>query len=203
MLKVENLHLWRGERHVLKGVDFNLECGELLHVSGPNGSGKTTLLRAVAGIVQPEQGDVFWRGKPASSLDAGYSEALGYVAHDAALKSDLTAHENVAFMVRLRHAVTDSEIAAIMQALGIAHCAGLPARALSAGQRRRVALARLLLSQAIFWILDEPLTNLDFAGAALVLDLLGEHLASGGLALIATHGELSVRSACVRKLELA
>lgn len=203
MLKVENLHLWRGERHVLKGIGFNLETGELLHVSGPNGSGKTTLLRAVAGIVQPEQGDVYWRGQRAGSLDAGYFEELGYVAHDAALKADLTAQENLAFMVRLRHAVTDSAIAATLKSLGIAHCAGLPARALSAGQRRRVALARLLLSQAVLWILDEPLTNLDLAGGALVLDLLGEHLASGGLAMVATHGELTVRSAGVRKLELA
>ncbi|HZF15152.1 MAG TPA: cytochrome c biogenesis heme-transporting ATPase CcmA [Steroidobacteraceae bacterium] len=202
MLKVENLHLWRGERHVLRGVGFRLEPGELLHVAGANGAGKTTLLRTVAGLVQPEQGEVYWRNKLAHSLDSGYAEQLAYVAHDAALKSDLTAYENLVFMVGLRHAVADSAIGLTLAKLGVAHCANLPARALSAGQRRRVALARLLLSEAVLWILDEPLTNLDAAGGTLVLGLLDEHLAAGGLALVATHGELAIRSDRARRLEL-
>ncbi|MGH8265272.1 MAG: cytochrome c biogenesis heme-transporting ATPase CcmA [Steroidobacteraceae bacterium] len=202
MLTAKNLHLWRGERHVLKGVNFALGGGELLHVSGPNGTGKTTLLRAVAGLAHPEEGEVSWRGEPVSALDSRFCEELGYVAHDAGLKGDLTARENLAFMVRLRREISDQAIDTGLAALDIAACAGIAARALSAGQRRRVALARLLLSEALLWILDEPLTNLDAAGAALILDLLGRHLELGGLALVATHGELAIRGGRVTRLEL-
>jgi heme exporter protein A len=202
MLTARNLHLWRGERHVLKGVNFELGAGELLHVSGPNGTGKTTLLRAVAGLAHPEEGEVTWRGRAAGALDAKFCEELGYVAHDAGLKGDLTARENLAFMVRLRREISDAAIEAGLAKLDIAACAGIAARALSAGQRRRVALSRLLLSEALLWILDEPLTNLDAAGAALVVELLDRHLDGGGLALVATHGELRVRGGNVKRLEL-
>lgn len=203
MLTANNLHLWRGERHVLKGVNFALGAGELLHVSGPNGTGKTTLLRAVAGLAHPEEGKVTWRGQPVSALDSRYCEELGYLAHDAGLKGDLTGRENLAFMVRLRRAISDEAIEASLAMLDIAACADIAARALSAGQRRRVALARLLLSDALLWILDEPLTNLDAAGTALIVDLLGRHLEAGGLALVATHGELPIRGGRVQRLELA
>jgi heme exporter protein A len=202
MLTANNLHLWRGERHVLNGISFALGAGELLHVSGPNGSGKTTLLRAVAGLAHPEEGHVTWRGQAVGALDSKFCDELGYLAHDAGLKGDLTARENVAFMVRLRRAIADAAIDASLAKLNIAMCAGIAARALSAGQRRRVALSRLLLSEALLWILDEPLTNLDAAGAVLVLDLLGRHLEQGGLALVATHGELPIRSGSVKRLDL-
>jgi heme exporter protein A len=203
MLTAENLHLWRGERHVLKGVGFDLAAGELLHVSGPNGTGKTTLLRVVAGLAQPEQGEVRWRGVATQSIGSQFFEDLGYVAHDAGLKGDLTARENLAFAVRLRHAVAEADIDAALSALDVAYCAEVPARALSAGQRRRIALARLILSQASLWILDEPLTNLDIAGAALVLELIARHLDAGGLAMVATHGDMAIRGGAVRRLELA
>lgn len=202
MLTAKNLHLWRGDRHVLKGVSFALGAGELLHVSGPNGTGKTTLLRAVAGLAHPEEGEVTWRGQRVGALDSRFCEELGYVAHDAGLKGDLTARENVAFMVRLRREIADAAIEASLAKLDIAACAAIAARALSAGQRRRVALSRLLLSEALLWILDEPLTNLDSAGTALILDLLGRHLEGGGLALVATHGELPIRGGRVQRLEL-
>jgi heme exporter protein A len=203
MLTADNLHLWRGERHVLKGVGFELAAGELLHVSGPNGTGKTTLLRVVAGLALPEQGEVRWGGHPTRAIGSEFCERLGYVAHDAGLKGDLTARENLAFAVRLRHAIADTDIDAALAALDVAYCADVPARALSAGQRRRIALARLVLSQALLWILDEPLTNLDIAGVALVLELIARHLESGGLAMVATHGDMAIRGGAVRRLELA
>ena len=203
MLTAENLHLWRGDRHVLNGVGFELSPGELLHVSGPNGAGKTTLLRVVCGLAEPEEGVVRWRGESITALGSSFFEDLGYVAHDAGLKGDLTARENLAFAARLRCVVTAGEIDAVLAALNVAECADIPARALSAGQRRRVALGRLLLSRAALWILDEPLTNLDPAGTALVLEQLARHVGAGGLALVAAHGELAMRGGRTARLELA
>jgi heme exporter protein A len=203
MLTANNLHLWRGDRHVLKGIGFELSPGEFLHVSGPNGTGKTTLLRVVCGLAQPEEGAVHWCGESIAALGSSYFEEVAYVAHDAGLKGDLTSRENLSFAARLRCTMTPADIDLALAALNVVECADLPARALSAGQRRRVALGRLLLSQAPVWILDEPLTNLDTAGAALVLDLLERHLKSGGLALVATHGVLTMRGGKSARLMLS
>jgi heme exporter protein A len=202
MLTADNLQVWRGDRHVLKGVGFRLSPGELLHVSGPNGTGKTTLLRVACGLGLPEEGEIAWRGKSIASLGSEYFDDVGYVAHDAGLKGDLTARENVGYIAALRHSVTRAQIETALATLEVEDCAELPARALSAGQRRRVALARLLLSGAPLWILDEPLTNLDASGTAVVLDLLARHLESGGLALVATHGDLGLPRGRVARLEL-
>jgi len=203
MLRAENLQLWRGERHVLRGLGFEVAPGELLHVAGPNGTGKTTLLRVLCGLAQPEEGDVSWRGVSVRTLGAEYFVDVGYVAHDSGLKGDLTARENLAFAAGLRCAVTPAQIDSALATLTIRDCGDLPVRALSAGQRRRVALARLLLSQATIWILDEPLTNLDTAGSSLVLGLLAQHVQSGGLALVAAHSELALAGRDVRRLELS
>jgi heme exporter protein A len=202
MLSANNLHLWRGDRHILRGLGLEVSAGELLHVAGPNGTGKTTLLRVVCGLAQAEEGEVRWRGTPISTLGSEFFADVGYVAHDAGLKGDLTASENLVFTVGLRCAVTPAQIESALATLKIEDCAELPARALSAGQRRRVAVARLLLSQASIWILDEPLTNLDSAGMSLVVDLLTQHLHSGGLAIVAAHGDLAMRGGRVKRLDL-
>ncbi len=200
-LCVEKVHVWRGDRHVLKGVSLEVRPGELMHVSGANGAGKTTLLRVITGLLRPEQGSVAWRGKSIMTAPTDYQNELAYAAHEPALKSDLTALENLRFMVGLRRRVTSRELQASLERTGVAGCADLPARVLSAGQRRRVAMARILAVRAALWLLDEPYTNLDAAGCALLSALLVEHAEQGGLALVVAHHDLNV-AATMRHLAL-
>ena len=194
-LCVEQVHVWRGERHVLRGATFDVRRGDVLHVSGPNGTGKTTLLRVMSGLLRPESGTVTWRGTLIRDGRTAYSQALAYASHEPALKSDLSALENLRFMVGLRRRVTAQELRASLQRTDVAECADLPARVLSAGQRRRVALARVLACEAPLWLLDEPYTNLDSAGARLLSSLLVEHAAAGGLAVVVAHQALDLAGA--------
>jgi heme exporter protein A len=200
-LSVEGVHVWRGDRHVLKGVSVALAARELLHVSGPNGTGKTTLLRVVCGLLRPEQGAVSWLGKSIASVRSEYQAALAYASHEPALKGDLTALENLHFSVGLKRRTTVAELRTALDRTGVAACADLPARVLSAGQRRRVAMARVLAMSASLWLLDEPFTNLDAAGSELVSGLLQEHVQQGGLALVVAHHDLKL-DCKVRRLEL-
>jgi heme exporter protein A len=200
-LSVESLHVWRGDRHVLKGVSVTLGAHELLHVSGPNGTGKTTLLRVVCGLLRPEQGAVSWLGQSIASVRGEYQAALAYASHEPALKGDLTALENLRFAVGLKRKVTAAQLREGLERTGVAACADLPARVLSAGQRRRVAMARVLAMSASLWLLDEPFTNLDAAGTALVSGLLQDHVQQGGLALVVAHHDLKL-DCNVRRLEL-
>src|ERR1700689_2064362 len=164
-LCVERVHVWRGDRHVLRGVSLTLGARELLHVSGPNGTGKTTLLRVVCGLLRPEQGAVSWLGQPIASVRGEFQGVLAYAPHEPALKGDLTAMENLRCAVGLKRRVTAADLRASLERTGVAACADLPARVLSAGQRRRVSLARVLAMQASGGLLDEPYANLDAAGS--------------------------------------
>ena len=200
-LRVEGVHVWRGDRHVLRGVSLELGAGEAVHISGPNGTGKTTLLRVVCGLLRPEQGRVMWRGEPISSRRADFQRALAYASHEPALKGDLTALENLRFVVGLKRRVSAAELSEYLERTGVGGCAHLPARVLSAGQRRRVAAARVLAMRAALWLLDEPFTNLDAAGSDMLSALIAEHAGAGGMALIVAHHELRLAVAA-RPLEL-
>jgi heme exporter protein A len=200
-LRVEKVHVWRGDRHVLKGVSLNLKLGQLLHVSGPNGTGKTTLLRVACGLLRPEQGVVSWLGASIASVRTEYQARLAYASHEPALKADLTALENLRFAVGLKRRVTVGELRASLERTGVLGCADLPARVLSAGQRRRVAMARVLAMSASLWLLDEPYTNLDAAGAELMTGLLQAHVEQGGAALVVAHHDLSI-GVDMRRLDL-
>ncbi len=196
------MQLWRGERHVLRGVSFAVQAGQALHVCGPNGAGKTTLLRVACGLLHPEEGSVSWNGADIRASGSGFLASLAYLGHEPALKGDLTAAENLAFDIGLRHAVDAPQVAATLADLGVADCADLPCRVLSAGQRRRVALSRILLTGAQLWILDEPFTNLDAASCERISAALAQHLARGGLALVAAHQGLNLQAGSVARLEL-
>jgi heme exporter protein A len=200
-LSVEKVHVWRGDRHVLKGVSLNLKPGELLHVAGPNGTGKTTLLRVACGLLRPEQGVVSWLGTSIASVRTEYQARLAYASHEPALKADLTALENLRFAVGLKRRVTVVELRASLERTGVAGCADLPARVLSAGQRRRVAMARVLAMSATLWLLDEPFTNLDAAGAELMTGFLQSHVEQGGAALVVAHHDLKI-DVDMRRLDL-
>ncbi|MEA3140933.1 MAG: heme exporter protein [Gammaproteobacteria bacterium] len=200
-LAVEKVHVWRGDRHVLQGVSIEVRPRELLHISGPNGTGKTTLLRVISGLLRPEQGSVTWLGQPIVRSRAEYQAVLAYAAHEPALKGDLTALENLRFAVGLKRRTNAAELRAALDRTGAGGCADLPTRVLSAGQRRRVSLARVLAMRASVWLLDEPYANLDTAGSDLVSDLLQVHVRDGGLALVVAHRDLSL-DCNVRRLEL-
>ncbi len=201
-LEVENLHLWRGERHVLRGVGFAVARGGCLHVAGPNGAGKTSLLRTACGLLYPESGRLLWDGRDVHEDLAGFHASLIYIGHEAPLKADLSALENLRFWIGTRRRIGRAMLAAALQRVGAAPWSERPARTLSAGQKRRIALAALSLALVPLWLLDEPTTNLDAEGQQLVGTLIEEQLARGGLVLAATHHELPLPRSRVQRLEL-
>jgi heme exporter protein A len=186
LLVVENLRVFRGERCLFDNVGFSLEAGQMLLISGVNGSGKTSLLRSIAGLLTPETGDIRWRGQTTQANGQAFRAEMGWFAHRLGLKSDLTVLENLKFEAGLRGG-TRSDRDAILARLGLSGFQHRMVRALSAGQQRRVAMSRMILSSATLWLMDEPFTHMDGAGQALVLQFIGEHLATGGIAAVASH----------------
>jgi len=201
-LNVSGLHLWRGERHVLRGVSFTANSGQCVLLTGRNGAGKTTLLRAIAGLLDPEEGQVQWRGASARSTRDEFHSELAYLGHEPPLKGDLTGRENLRYSVGIRRALSADEIAASLTRTGARDFADRAVRTLSAGQRRRVALAGVLLSGALLWLLDEPTTNLDADGQQLVARLIEEQLGRGGIVVAAVHHALALGTGEVLPLEL-
>jgi heme exporter protein A len=204
VLQVRDLACRRGPALLFSAIGFEVAGGEMLCVRGPNGCGKTTLLRCVTGLTRPDEGAILWHGEPSQTDPERMRAGTAYAGHLPALKDDLTAEENLEFLLRLRGASTSlHQRQEALAAVGLEKRRRLPARRLSAGQRRRIGLARLALDPAELWVLDEPLTALDDAGQALFIDLLDSHLARGGLALVATHHRLAPPSGVVRELRLA
>lgn len=201
MLEAAHLTCQRGEHTLFTDLNFNLAPGELLQLEGANGSGKTSLLKILCGLATPQEGAVRWRGMPPS--DPQYRRELLYLGHLHAVKADLSAIENLRLASALggepttEHALFDA-----LAKLGLARREHLPAKVLSQGQRRRVALARLMLTRAPLWILDEPLAALDVAAVVLIQTRLGDHLAHGGTVVLTTHQPLRVTGASVRHITL-
>lgn len=188
---------------MLAGISFALSPGECLHVLGPNGSGKTTLLRIVTGLIEPENGVVEWGGRPTREQRDAWCASFTYLAHGDGLKPELTARENLSFETGLRRQMRRSELDDAIAEVGLAAASDQAAGSLSAGQRRRLALARVMLAATPLWILDEPYTNLDSDGAALVSQVIARHLDAGGAALVAAHLPPAIPNHVPRRLELA
>lgn len=174
----------------------------MLLIDGANGSGKTSLLRATTGLLPFESGQIQWNGQAVENDYQSFRAELVWLSHRVGFKSDLTVLENLKFESGLRSTRTDT-VDEVLDRLGISRVRELPFRFLSAGQQRRVALARMLLSTAQLWIMDEPFTNLDKAGQSLVLELIAEHLRGGGLAVVASHQDIELDGALpIRRVTL-
>jgi heme exporter protein A len=203
MLMAQDLACLRGDRLLFKNVGFELNTGGLLYVLGENGSGKSSLLRMLCGLLMPETGIVFWGEKTIKENAEDYLSNLTYIGHLNGLKDDLTALENLLMSARVAgNELTEDKALAALTAIGIARCAHLPARVLSQGQKRRVALARLWLTKAKLWILDEPFAALDVASVEVLAARVSEHLSSGGMAILTTHQDVTIHAQLTQTLRL-
>ncbi len=197
MLEAHDLACIRGERRLFRKLSFNTTAGQLLHVHGANGSGKTSLLRLLAGLALPSAGEVRWRGQPVRREREAFARELLYLGHLPALKDELSARDNLAWQQRL--AGNQQDASGLEQALaqmGLAREIDLPVRRLSAGQRRRAALARLQLAGAAkLWILDEPFTALDAAAVHTLSGVIAQHVQTGGCVVLTTHLVVDIAAA--------
>ncbi len=193
LLSGKDLDLFRGDRCLFQGLEFALNTGELLFVEGANGSGKTSLLRSIAGLLEFERGVIRWQGMAVAEDPQRFRAALVWFAHRPGFKGDLTPIQNLYFESGLR-SFRSEDIDAALARVGVSGASALPMRSLSAGQQRRVGLARMILSAAPLWLMDEPFTNLDKDGHVLVIALVNEHLAAGGACVLASHQAVSIEA---------
>ncbi len=192
----------RDDRTLFTGLGFGVDTGEALIIEGRNGTGKTTLLRAICSIRRPDEGEILWGGESIERLGPEYHRHVAYVGHNDGVKRELTVAENL----RMARALGSVGRMSIAEALTRVHLAGfddVPASNLSAGQRRRLALARLLVTDSLLWVLDEPFTSLDRHGIGIVEELMAAHVASGGMLVMTSHHEVSMHRTAVHRLNLS
>ena len=203
MLEVNNLECIRGDRSLFTGLEFKLGAGELLHLQGHNGSGKTTLLRTLCGLIAPSEGEVIWKGKNIRRQREEYADDMLFLGHLNGIKADLTALENLRILCKLDGLdISEKELWQVLEKMGLYGHEDLPVRVLSQGQKRRVSLARLLLSQSPIWLLDEPFTALDKAAVDFLQTVIAEHIKKGGLVILTTHQDVALTSGKVKNLRL-
>ncbi|MFC3715397.1 heme ABC exporter ATP-binding protein CcmA [Luteimonas soli] len=200
LLAARRLSFARNESRVFGPLDFSVDAGEALLVQGDNGAGKTTLLRVLAGLLRADDGEIDIRGTRAQPLARAVTVA--YLGHLPALKADLSTLENLEFLCGLHGRRPSQTLEVAMGVVGLSGFEDSPARQLSAGQKKRLSLARLWLSPAPLWLLDEPYANLDLAGIELVNRMVQAHLREGGAALVTTHGAYAAPPVRTRLLEL-
>jgi heme exporter protein A len=187
-LQVDRLACVRGDRQLFSEVSFQLSAGEWMHLQGDNGTGKTSLMRILCGLAPAAAGEVRWAGQPILQSADTYRAEMLYLGHTLSLKDDLSALENLQFEAAVSGESLDAHRAQeVLGSLGLRGREHLPIRVLSQGQKRRVALARLLTSRARLWILDEPFVALDPGAVSQLVDLLGQHVSAGGMALYTSH----------------
>ena len=192
----------RGEETIFSGLDVSAGAAEVVQLQGTNGSGKTSLLRILCGISQPAAGTVCWNGLEIGSNAEEFRREISYIGHRRGVCEDLSPLENVHFANALGASRPASECRQALARLELAHVAEIPARLLSAGQNQRTALARLLVSDAACWFLDEPFTALDSDGREIIEAVIAEHAAAGGISIVATHQPMTLTGTEVKTLIL-
>ena len=192
----------RDGRLLFERLDLQVSAGDMLQISGPNGSGKSSLLRLLAGLMQPSEGEVRIAGKTLARQRAELAQNLLWLGHAAGIKDLLTAEENLAWLCALHRPASLKQIRDALTAVGLRGFEDVPCHTLSAGQQRRVALARLFLNAPALWILDEPFTALDKQGVAQLERHLTQHCARGGMVILTTHHQLLERPAQYREMDL-
>ncbi|WP_119002579.1 cytochrome c biogenesis heme-transporting ATPase CcmA [Salmonella enterica] len=224
MLEARDLYCERDERTLFRGLSFTVDAGEWVQVTGGNGAGKTTLLRLLTGLARPDGGEVYWQGEPGKTTllrlltglarpDGGevywqgeplrrvrdsFHRSLLWIGHQPGIKSRLTARENLHFF----HPGDGARLPEALAQAGLAGFEDVPVARLSAGQQRRVALARLWLTRAALWVLDEPFTAIDVNGVARLTRRMAAHTAQGGMVILTTHQPLPGAADTVRRLVL-
>jgi len=201
-LTAEGLSCVRDDRTLFRDLSFSVGPGEVLQVDGRNGSGKTSLLRILCGLTTPSGGEVLWGGQPLARVRTDYLLELAYLGHAAGVKLDLTPVENLRIARALKRAREEIGIEEALERVGLLGFEDVPVRSLSAGQGRRVALARLVATRARVWILDEPFTAIDRRGVADVEALIAQHTESGGMAVLTSHHPVRLPGCQVRNLHL-
>jgi heme exporter protein A len=188
VLSIDGLSCVRGERVLFKNQTFSVKSGGLLYVQGNNGAGKTTLLRTICGLFQAQAGSVHWNDQETKALAEDYLGQVLYIGHLTGMKEELTAVENLQFTVALKgiHVSREQVLKALNQ-LGVEHCADLPTRVLSQGQKKRVTLARLWLEKSALWVLDEPFTSLDIHVIEVLTEWIEHYVKEGGVVVMTSH----------------
>ncbi|RDH81121.1 MAG: heme ABC transporter ATP-binding protein CcmA [endosymbiont of Galathealinum brachiosum] len=201
-LYLKSVSCTRGYRDLFTGLDFELCPGQMLRVEGKNGSGKTSLLRIMAGLAQPLEGEVLWQGRKIHHAESDYFENLLFLGHRAAIKFELTPIENLCMAKSLHGSKTENGIEEALYQVGLYGFEDIPCAQLSAGQKRRVALAQLFLTRAKCWILDEPYTSLDVNAVGMLEALFTQHINNGGMLVITSHQPVTIAAGEQRKLVL-
>ncbi|WP_201349368.1 cytochrome c biogenesis heme-transporting ATPase CcmA [Neptunomonas japonica] len=191
LLNIVDLYCERDERVLFEGLSFGLVAGELVQIEGANGSGKTTLLRILSGLSGDYEGDVFWCGESVEKVRDDFFSSLLYFGHQPGVKGMLTPVENLQWYSAIHPALLAEKIFPALEVVGLKGYEDVPCHSLSAGQNRRVSLARLYMNTAKLWILDEPFTAIDKSGVAAKERLLADHVASGGSVILTTHHDLT------------
>jgi heme exporter protein A len=204
MLEADNLECVRGERRLFAGLGFKLEAGELLYLQGKNGAGKTSLLRMIIGLLPPEAGEIRWKGQSIRRNSEDFRADLCYLGHLNAIKEELTPLENLLASAHLAdEALSEDDALDALEQVGLAGREDLACKYLSQGQKRRVALARLVKERRPLWVLDEPFVALDVAAVDWLASIISGHLQRGGLAVMTTHQLVAIPAGTVRELKLS